>query len=170
MTAPLGLALVPRAAGARAGRYARRVVAGGLLLLCGLLSAGSSLAATEAGDAPEAMKMPHPGMRMAPTTPMEKEMHALQAELARLKPQMERIAATGDAAEKRRLTAEHLASLRSTLARFHAMEVQMVDWVTQGRSVSDTDLRVRQQMLADQSAMLVQMLEQTMQAAGGLCP
>jgi hypothetical protein len=50
------------------------------------------------------------------------------------------------------------------------VELQMVDWVTKGRMVSDTDLRVRQQMLADQSAMLVQMLELTIQAANGICP
>lgn len=146
-------------------RRVRVAAARWLVALSAAVVAGPSPAATDAGDAADAMKMPHPGMRMAPTTPMEKEMHALQAELAHLKSQMERIGATTDAGEKRRLSAEHLARLRTTLARFYAMELQMVEWVNKGRIVSDSDLRVRQEMLADQSAMLVQMLGQTIQAA-----
>jgi hypothetical protein len=87
MTPGFEFALASRVDGALvAGHCVRLLVARCMLDVSSLLSGGASLAAPEAGDAPDAMKMPHPGMRMAPTTPMEKEMHVLQAELARLKP------------------------------------------------------------------------------------
>lgn len=148
----------------RARRFAAAVLAVPLLLL------GAMSLAHAATDAPEEMKLPRPGMRRPSTTPMEKEMHALQARVQRLKSEMDAIAGSTDVSERKRLMTVHLANLRQTMTQFHAMEVQMVDWFLKGRIVFDGDLRNRQQLLAEQTVMLLQMLEQTMQAAAGACP
>lgn len=99
-------------------------------------------------------------------TPMAGQMHALRADVQRLHLQMQRIEQSTDPAERQQLTQEHLVSLKGTLSKLHAMELQMIDEVNKGRIVSDGDLRNRQQLLAEQTTMLLEMLEQAIKTTG----
>lgn len=144
---------------ARTKALATGVVAAILLAGSG---AGSALAASHhTGSAP--------GSRLGSTTAMAKEMQALREDIQRLKSQMERISQSSSPSERQQLTDEHLVDLRRAMMKLQAMEPQMIDDVNKGRIVSDGDLRNRQQLLAEQTTMLLEMLEQaikTIDSAG----
>ncbi|HEU0201785.1 MAG TPA: hypothetical protein VFR86_15305 [Burkholderiaceae bacterium] len=109
---------------------------------------------------------PHSIAPPSSTTPMTRQMHALRGEVQQLHAQMERIERSTDRAQRRQLMQEHLVSLTATLSKLHAMELQMIDDVKKGRVVSDSDLASRQRLLAEQTAMLLEMLEQAIKATG----
>jgi hypothetical protein len=104
---------------------------------------------------------PGAAIRRHADTPMDQEMQALRDELDRLDAQMAQLSHSTDPDQRHRLMTLHLDSARRTLTRVHAMELQMIDRVRRGRVVSDMARADRQRLLAAQSAMLLEMLEQT---------
>lgn len=126
----------------------------------GALTAGPALADMHQSTPPQGTAPLHP------TTLMTREMHALRVDVQRMHEQMERIERTADPAQRRQLMQDHLASMKQTLSKLHAMELRMVDDVNKGRVVSDADLANRQRLLAAQTAMLLEMLEQAIRATG----
>lgn len=94
---------------------------------------------------------------------MAAEMNALRSEMDRLKLQMARLAQVTDPSARRALIREHALSLQGATSRLHAMALQMIEDVDQGRMVSDRDLADRHRMLAEQNEMALQMLERAIE-------